>query len=182
MSEHRSLQQATPDPRAQTMELLSPSLQRYTPYGAGAEEARPWTMDGQLWIAFFGGVIPVTVIAYLNTRRLRIPFTQSWKMIAAGGVGLCAVILITALPCLVSLPAFLTTSTLPLTAAGRLIALLVYVYLRRLQVSALRVYHWYYHGELSSLWGAGLAAVIILGLLQLGLIDWAAWLLAGMWR
>lgn len=179
MSEHRTNEPSATALPVQLNELLTPTLQNHVPFIERDSGDKPWELDGQLWIAFFGGVLPVTVIAYLNSRRLLIPFTQGWKIIAAGVIGFCAAVFLAALPRFVVLPAFLTSSSLPLTAAGRLVALLVYLYQRRLQTSALRVYRWYRHSDLASLLGPGLLAIIFLGLLQLLLVDVCAWSIAG---
>ncbi len=46
-------------------ELLRPTI------GAGVDmSVRPWRPMSQTYVAFFGGVIASTVIAFLNARRL----------------------------------------------------------------------------------------------------------------
>ncbi|MFB6723286.1 hypothetical protein ACFCV3_24105 [Kribbella sp. NPDC056345] len=73
-------------------ELLRPTIaDRVDP------TVRPWRLNSQAYVAFFGGVIAATIIASLNARRLGLDRGKRWLIVAAGVVGLAAVIALYAL-------------------------------------------------------------------------------------
>jgi hypothetical protein len=66
-------------------ELLAPSLGTHRPRARDA--ARPWRLGSQVYVAFFGGPLAVTAIAFANAARLQVPLP---KRMAILGVGLVA--------------------------------------------------------------------------------------------
>ncbi len=66
-------------------ELLRPTI------GAGVDlGVRPWRLKSQIYVAFFGGVIACTVIAFLNARRLGVDAAEGRRILLAGAIGLTA--------------------------------------------------------------------------------------------
>ena len=53
---------------------------------------RPWRLMSQTYVAFFGGVIASTVIAFLNARRLGVEAARRRLILLVGAGGLVAVI------------------------------------------------------------------------------------------
>lgn len=68
-------------------ELLRPTIgERVDP------KVRPWRLNSQAYVAFFGGVIAATIIASLNAGRLGLDRGKRWLIVGTGVVGLTAVI------------------------------------------------------------------------------------------
>ncbi len=68
-------------------ELLRPTV------GAGVDmSARPWRLMSQTYVAFFGGVLASTTVAFLNARRLGVDVAKRRLILLTGLVGLLAVI------------------------------------------------------------------------------------------
>ena len=66
-------------------ELLRPTI------GAPVDlSVRPWRLMSQTYVAFFGGVIAVTTIAFLNARRLGVDAAKRRLILLTGAVGLIA--------------------------------------------------------------------------------------------
>jgi hypothetical protein len=73
-------------------ELLRPTI------GAGVDmSVRPWRLMSQAYVAFFGGVIASTVIAFLNSGRLGVEAAKRRLILLTGLVGLVAVVAVFAL-------------------------------------------------------------------------------------
>jgi hypothetical protein len=73
-------------------ELLRPTI------GAGVDmQVRPWRLMSQTYVAFFGGVIASTVIAFLNARRLGVAAARRRLILLTGAVGLVVVLVVFAL-------------------------------------------------------------------------------------
>jgi hypothetical protein len=66
-------------------ELLAPSLGTHRPRARDA--ARPWRLGSQVYVAFFGGPLAATAIAFANAVRLQVPLS---KRMAILGIGLVA--------------------------------------------------------------------------------------------
>jgi hypothetical protein len=139
--------------------LLSPTLQDGQ-QDDGAREP-PWRLQSQFWVAFFGGPLAASAIAFFNCRRLRVPSeSRRWIFVIAaaalGAAGLLAFVLVAA--------DVGSGARLANQAAG----VLAFIPLHRLQKSADRVYLFYGDQDeddaYESLWGPGLAAVFLLGL------------------
>ncbi|MFG1813392.1 hypothetical protein ACGFIF_06485 [Kribbella sp. NPDC049174] len=74
-------------------ELLRPTI------GAGVDlKVRPWRLMSQTYVAFFGGAIASTVIAFLNARRLGVDAAGRRLILLTGAAGLVAVTIALALP------------------------------------------------------------------------------------
>jgi hypothetical protein len=66
-------------------ELLRPTI------GAGVDlSVRPWRLMSQTYVAFFGGVIAATTIAFLNARRLGVDAAKVRLILLTGAAGLVA--------------------------------------------------------------------------------------------
>jgi hypothetical protein len=64
-------------------ELLRPTI------GAGVDlKVRPWRLKSQIYVAFFGGPIACTVIAFLNARRLGVDAAERRTILVAGAIAL----------------------------------------------------------------------------------------------
>jgi hypothetical protein len=68
-------------------ELLRPTV------GAGLDmSARPWRLMSQTYVAFFGGVLASTAVAFLNAGRLGVDAAKRRLILLTGLVGLLAVV------------------------------------------------------------------------------------------
>ncbi|TCC01288.1 hypothetical protein [Kribbella soli] len=68
-------------------ELLRPTV------GAGVDmSARPWRLMSQTYVAFFGGVLASTTVAFLNAGRLGVDAAKRRLILLTGLVGMLAVI------------------------------------------------------------------------------------------
>lgn len=68
-------------------DLLRPTV------GAGVDlSARPWRLMSQTYVAFFGGVLASTAIAYLNAKRLGVDAAKRRLILLTGLAGLLVVI------------------------------------------------------------------------------------------
>lgn len=132
-------------------ELLRPTI------GAGVNPStRPWRLMSQTYVAFFGGVIAVTVIAFLNARRLGVPLDKRRLILVIGGLGLVL--------------AAVVISTFPAEASGLRVAIRVVAVaccLGQLRIQQPMDRAFQLRGtDYGSLWGPGIAAVVGLGLLE----------------
>ena len=124
--------------------LLSPTLQGAVRRSAAG--ARPWAPGGQPWVAFFGGVAPVTAIAYLNGKRLGLSPGRLRAMLLIGGLGLIAVVALTFLA--VQDASSLWAGNLrAVRLSKRVAAVVVALILYQVQKPADRAYHLYGGGE-----------------------------------
>ncbi|GAA0588048.1 hypothetical protein GCM10009534_22890 [Kribbella sandramycini] len=55
-------------------------------------KVRPWRLMSQAYVAFFGGVIAVTVVAWVNSRRLGVDAGKRRLIVLTGVAGLAVVI------------------------------------------------------------------------------------------
>jgi hypothetical protein len=156
--------------------LLKPSLQDYQPRTPQPEK-RPWQLSYQVFVAFFGGVLSATLVAYLNGRALRLSRNQLLAILAAGLVGFLATIVVTLLLGRASMPEFLSPGDAT-TLASRAIALLTFLAFYRLQKPADRVYA-FFGGEYGSILPVGLMAIFGLGFVQWLLVKMIVAALAG---
>ena len=151
----------------QDEELLAPSLQEHAPVRALRRGERPWRLGSQFYIAFFGGALAVTAIAWLNARRLGASRdTERWILIL-GALGV-----------LVSIVASYLLYGGDFSSASRIgyriVGVVLFGALYKLQQPADRVYAFRQPGEdddqYDRLWGPGLAATFGGGLVQLLLV------------
>ncbi|MDP9022581.1 MAG: hypothetical protein M3N57_07770 [Actinomycetota bacterium] len=141
-------------------ELLQPSIAaRGVP---GALES-PWDPRSMVYVAFFGGVIAITAIAYLDAQRLAVSVRDRHRIIAIGAVAFAAVLLL-ALP-LAPQGAGLFASARPVRFLGRGVAILAHLVFVRLLAPAARAFE-IRDGEYASLWRPGLTAAALGGFAQ----------------
>ncbi|MFF0341224.1 hypothetical protein [Kribbella sp. NPDC004875] len=129
-------------------ELLRPTI------GAGVDmSVRPWRLMSQTYVAFFGGVLASTVVAYLNSGRLGVDAAKRRLILLTGLVGLAAVIAVFAL---FDSDADVTSG---LRVSTRVVAVLCFLVQLRLQRPMDRAFQ--LRGtDYGSLWGVGIAATI----------------------
>lgn len=139
-------------------ELLRPTI------GADVDlSVRPWRLMSQAYVAFFGGVIAATVIAWLNARRLGVPVSGRRLILLSGLGGL-----VLAAVALVLLTDEVTASS-GTRMAIRVVAVVTCLVQLRIQQPMDRAFQ-LRGSEYKSLWGPGLAAVIGCGLLEVALL------------
>ena len=152
-------------------DLLSPSLEGRRAVRP-AKGSRPWRLGSQFYVAFFGGALAATVIAWLNSGRLGLE-AQRRRLIPL--VGLAAVVAeVVALALLVGDP-----SSREIRFSGRVAGVAAYGALYWLQRPVDRLYHATTEGDdddiYDSLWVPGLIATFVLGTVQalvvLGLVE-----------
>ena len=112
----------------------------------------PWRVQSQFWVAFFGGVPAVTAIALLNARRLGSSARKQWLILL---VGLAGVALFLAFLVLKD-----SSSKTLVRAAGRILAVAIFLVFAWIQRADDRHYQVFGAGDYASLWGPGIAAVI----------------------
>ncbi len=150
-------------------DLLEPSLDEHD--GRAREPGeRPWRLDSQLWVAFFGGVLATTFISCRNAERLGLDRLVR-TLLVLGAITLALSVTLGAL----AVAHGTVHRNVRLITRG--CALLYYVVSRRLQRQADGVYV-ATGGTYDSLWKPGLLAVFGLGIgegiLMALTIDWAA--------
>lgn len=142
-------------------DLFSPSLtqsvRRELPAGS-----RPWRLDSQFYVAFFGGPLAVGAIGYLNGKRLGLSRERLWALAGIGVAGFVAVVVVAVI-------ADIGTRGRILLAVAGVASFLV---ARELQKDANRVYGLSRneHEAYDSLVGPGLAAVLLSGLASLAVL------------
>lgn len=132
-------------------ELLRPTI------GAGVDlSTRPWRLMSQTYIAFFGGVLAVTVIAFLNARRLGVTREKLRWIVASGVVGLIlAVALVSVIP----------ADATGLRLAVRVVAVVTCLVQLRLQQPMDRAFQ--LRGtDYASLWVPGIITTICVGMVE----------------
>ncbi|MET9311708.1 hypothetical protein ABZX12_07795 [Kribbella sp. NPDC003505] len=129
-------------------ELLRPTV------GAGVDmSARPWRLMSQTYVAFFGGVLASTAVAYLNAGRLGVDAAKRRLILFTGLAGLLAVIGVFVLLYVDS------GVTSGLRVSIRVVAVLCCLAQLRLQRPMDRAFQ--LRGrDYGSLWGVGIAATI----------------------
>lgn len=139
-----------------TDDLLKPSV-RARPAGDP-----PWRLGSQVYVAFFGGVLAVTAIAYFNAQRLGLDQGVRLRVLGAGVLGVCGLL---AAAVLVE-----ETDTLRLVTRG--IGLLTYGLLYLIQRVADRIHQMTAPDDdpYDSLWAPGIAAVVAGALIQAGFV------------
>ncbi|MGW7681787.1 hypothetical protein ACWGID_13665 [Kribbella sp. NPDC054772] len=129
-------------------ELLRPTI------GAGVDlSVRPWRLMSQTYVAFFGGVLASTVVAYLNAGRLGVDAAKRRLILLTGLVGLVAVFAVFAL---FERDADVTSG---LRVSTRVVAVLCFLVQARLQRPMDRAFQ--LRGtDYGSLWRVGIAATV----------------------
>jgi hypothetical protein len=75
-------------------DLFTPTLQEHVSHRG---DARPWRLGSQVYVAFFGGPLGATAIAYFNAMLLHAPVRVKVAILAIGAAGLAAMIGLAAL-------------------------------------------------------------------------------------
>lgn len=129
-------------------DLLRPTI------GAGVNmSVRPWRLMSQTYVAFFGGVIASTAIAFLNSGRLGVDAAKRRLILLTGLVGLIAVV---AMFVLLDDEADVTSG---LRVSSRVVAVLCFLVQLRIQRPMDRAFQ--LRGtEYGSLWRVGIAVTI----------------------
>ena len=139
-------------------DLFSPSLTQTARQELSAG-SRPWRLGSQLYVAFFGGPLAIGAIGYLNGKRLGLSQQRLWAIAGIGMLGFVALV--------ITVSAFVD-------AGGRGRALIAvtgvasYLVARELQKDGDRLYEINRNEDeaYDSLWGPGLAAVLVCGTAQ----------------
>jgi NADH:ubiquinone oxidoreductase subunit 2 (subunit N) len=152
-------------------DLLQPTVQ------SAAREPRklPWRVQSQMWVAFFGGIAAVTVIALLNARRLEIDRRRQWMMAGAGIVALGVLFAFWMRQPAATAFFDFTRRARDMRIIGRVIAMVLFFVLSLLQKPADAHYRIFSKGEYAPLWTAGFAATLVLGTAQTLLLAGIAW-------
>jgi hypothetical protein len=126
----------------------------------------PWRLDSQFYVAFFGGVLAEAVIAYLNGKRLLLDASQQRKIVYISALAMAATLASAALLNILDVPDDLKPGEIGFRLVNRGIAVIAFLFLRKIQNSAFRVYVTHGDQEFASLWIPGLLAVFGVGLIQ----------------
>lgn len=156
--------------------LYSPSLGRFD-RRTGPRD-RPWSVRSLFWMALLGGVVPYTLLAYLNGRRLGLSSARLRLTVALGTLGALGVLAGGYADTLDAVPSDAYASTL---VAARFVGIGVHLVVYRLQKVADRIYYFYNSQRdeaYSSVAVTGSNAVLWLGcvLQDLGMAGLVAWL------
>ncbi|HEX6096964.1 MAG TPA: hypothetical protein VF432_11620 [Thermoanaerobaculia bacterium] len=138
-------------------DLLQPSV-------APAEKRPfPWRVSSQFWVAFFGGIPAVTVIAFLNARRLGATARKQQGIVLSG---------VAAAVVFAGLFAWMQTMDASSRSmgrlAGRVLAVLLYLVLAHIQREDDGRYQVFGGGQYASLWIPGILACVISALALIG--------------
>jgi hypothetical protein len=155
-------------------ELLAPTIGRQWAGGM----PRPWQVTSQFWIAFLGGVLAVTAIAWMNAGRLNVdPRRRRWIAII-GAVALGANLAFW-LRRPLSGDGFLRWAggASDIRLYSRILGVVAYLAYARLQRHEDRAYMYLAAPQYESLWKAGMIATFVLGPLQGVALPGIAWLM-----
>lgn len=141
----------------------------------------PWRVASQIYVAFFGGSLAVTVIAWVNARRLRMEDRSRLWILVAGAIAIAATFAL-------YLAILDPSEEIALASMGgrrwarwgsRIVAVVLWIVLARIQNPAARRYQVRGDGEYSSLWLPGLGAVFGLGFIQAAVLLGVLYLIRG---
>ncbi len=158
------------------MDLFSPTLRDSVPRALPTGK-KPWRLASQFWVAFLGGALAVTAIAYINSRRLGMPIAKQRLILLLGVVALLATIGLTYY--MLGQGSGSRELSRQVRIGGRIIAVLLFLAYYQLQKGADRLYNYYTDDEeeYDSLLKPGFAAALGMGLLQLVVVGGAMLLL-----
>jgi hypothetical protein len=147
-----------------TDDLLRPTLQDVRSPAAGR---RPWRLAPQFYVAFFGGALAVTALAWLNAGRLGATREAKRWILVAGTAGVVASIVVSYI--------FFGDDYASAARIGyRVVGVVTSIVLFRLQRSADRVYQFRTAGsdeeQYDRMLAPGLVAVLVGGVLQLAIV------------
>lgn len=141
--------------------LLQPSLQDQQAFDL---KRRPWPLGRQFWVALFGGVLALGVVAIINAKRLGLEAAKLKLMVL---VTLSALVFVFGFAVLLArFPelAFSDKPTQMLRIVSRTRALIAYVLLSQIQKQAARIYETLH--DYASIWRVALIAIFALGTMQ----------------
>lgn len=131
--------------------LFEPTVQEVAP--AAQRAGKPWRLQSQVYVAFFGGPLAIGAIAVLNARRLRLDSRSQLLTVAAAAAGFAIWVAVAA--------AAGDSANSASAVAQRAIGLVTFGGVHLLQSKADRIYHYYGGGDAAyaRLFYPGLAAV-----------------------
>jgi hypothetical protein len=151
--------------------LLRPSISNES-NGIPKPGSRPWNFNNTFWLAFLGGVAPITVMAYINAKRLDMPVAKQRLFILVGALGMLVVLSFTAY----TAPQ-LTINKLfdrgnHIFSISRLSAVVVWLIVRWQMITPLRIYDFRFADEAlyDSMWKPALLSILLFGSLQTALV------------
>ncbi len=158
-------------------DLLAPSLQGRV-YTVEPPAKRPWRLGPQFFVAFFGGSLAITLIAFLNAGRLGLSAGRRWSMLGVGLVwGLTGpAVMIHGFMNLEAIGQLFGSGVAPetlLRIVGKAFALLLFGLFYLLQQKPDRAYGYRYaraEEPYASLWVPGLLAIVGFAALQVAII------------
>lgn len=158
-------------------DLFKPTLSA-DPVAKKDKKAEPWRVTSQLWVAFFGGVLPLTAIAYINSKRLMMSVKEQRQILM---IGVAGYLLSFGLAYVLEQAGVMENlqsneGRLVFRFVGRAVAVLTYLVIARQQRSAERIFQ-FGGGEYSSLWGPGLLAIIVLEIVSRVVLVLILWIL-----
>lgn len=128
---------------------------------------RPWRLTSQFYVAFFGGALAVTALAWLNAGRLGATREVKRWILVAGTVGVVASVVVSYI---FSGDDYGSAARIGYRVVGVVTSIVLY----RLQRSADRVYQFRTPGsdedQYDRMLAPGLVAVLVGGVLQLGIV------------
>lgn len=152
-------------------DLFMPSLQQYEKLSLHYLK-KPWLVQPQIWIGFFGGPLAAATIAFLNGRRLHLKRNQ---LVLIGLVGLAGFLLTLITAVLLNDIEFsselLQSESRRIRYIGRVYGIIAFLVLKQIQKSGFRVYQFHNDGIYGNLFNTGLAIVLFVGTIQNFLIN-----------
>lgn len=127
---------------------------------------RPWRVASQVYVAFFGGVVAITAIAFLNARRLGMSVRDQRIIVAIGVVG---VVLVASAAAALIDGGTGVDETRDVRFAGRAVGVLMFLLFARMQRVKDRLFS-LQSGDYDSLWRAGIAAALLGGIVQAAVV------------
>lgn len=124
----------------------------------------PWRVSSQFWVAFFGGVPAVTVIAFLNARRLGTSTRKQGIMLFAGVVACLGYVALA-----VGLKSASASNSI-MRIAGRAVAIVLYLVLAQLQAEDDGRHQVFGSGQYAPLWIPGILATVLSALVMLAFV------------
>ncbi|MEW5986406.1 MAG: hypothetical protein AB1791_07210 [Chloroflexota bacterium] len=163
--------------------LFQPSLQTYDTHWY-ATRAKPWSLGVQAWVALLGGSLAITILAFLNGRRLGLTAARQGLILIIGAMGFVATLLAAQLLHLGQLPPFYSpireSAGMEYRLLSQAIALISYFFLVRLQRSDYRT-HCFYRATEHASFVVPWILIIALARVQSWLVFDARTLLEGLW-
>jgi hypothetical protein len=143
---------------------FEPLLQDYRPH-AQAIAQLPVGENALAWVALLGGALPVTAVAFVNSRRLRVPGQRQIAIILVGVSAFLISLGIDGSAAFVSQPSPMTGSVWGMILADRLVALLACLVFYRCQNPEYRC-HLRFGGKYQIVGMVTVNALLILGPIQ----------------